>query len=208
MNQLFASAGLILLFASSTYCKGTSADLILHSGKIVTVDKHFTICQVLAVKDGRLLKVGSNKEALASRGPETEVVDLAGRVVLPGLIDSHVHPIGASEIELDHEIPSMESIGDVLEYIRGRAKVVSAGEWIVLRQAFITRLREQRFPTRAELDEAAPRNPVAFITGPDAAANSLAFEKSGIDPAGDYVWLLKDPQTGQASGIVRRRCPS
>ena len=74
----------------------------------------------------------------------------------------------------------METIADVLTYIRWRTALVPEGTWINLSQVFITRLREQRFPTRAELDEAAPKHPVVFRTGPDAAVNSLALSLSEI----------------------------
>ena len=129
--------------------------------------------------------------------------------MLPGLIDSHVHPTDACMTEFDHGIPPTESIADVLAYIKARAAAVGEGRWIVLRQVFITRLREQRYPTRAELDEAAPRNPVVYSTGPDASANSLALKLSGIDkdfqPAAGGK-IERDPQTGEPTGILHARC--
>jgi predicted amidohydrolase YtcJ len=66
-------------------------------------------------------------------------------MVLPGLIDSHTHPTGASMIEFDHPIPEMETIQDVLDYIRSRADALGAGKWVVVRQVFITRLKERRY---------------------------------------------------------------
>src|SRR6185503_9084808 len=107
-----------------------------------------------------------------------------------------------------HPIPDMESIRDVLDYIAGRAKVARPGDWIVLQQVFITRLREQRYPTRKELDEAAPENPVMFRTGPDASLNSLALKLSGIDRSfkvndGGAGLVEKDPNTGEPTGILR-----
>ncbi|MBS0207730.1 MAG: amidohydrolase [Planctomycetes bacterium] len=157
------------------------ADLILHHGRVATVNVDNAVAQALAVRDGRILRVGTNDEALATRGPNTELIDLQGRLVIPGLIDSHVHPTGACLTEFDHPIPPMNTIADVLDYLRGRAAVVKAGDWIVLRQVFITRLKEQRYPTRAELDAAAPNNPVVYATGPDASVNSLALKLSNID---------------------------
>src|SRR6185295_3180089 len=82
-----------------------------------------------------------------------------------------------------------------------------AGRWFTLSQVFITRLREQRYPTRAELDKAAPRHPVAFRTGPDASLNSMALTMSGIDakfqvPAGEPCRVERDP-SGQPTGILR-----
>lgn len=126
--------------------------------------------------------------------------------MLPGLIDSHTHPNSAAMHEFDHPIPDMESVADVLAYVRDRAKTLGPGKWIVLRQVFITRLREQRYPTRAELDAAAPDNPVLFSTGPDASVNSLALKLSGIDKDFKVTGtghLERDPATGEPTGILR-----
>jgi len=182
------------------------ADLILHHGKIVTVDRAFSIRQALAVKDDRIIRVGTDAEVLESRGPRTTLVDLGGKTVLPGLIDSHVHPIDASVIEFDHPIPDMESIADVLNYIHGRALAVGSGKWIVVRQVFITRLKEQRYPSRAELDSAAPQNPVLFATGPDASLSTLALKQCGIDKSFRVEGpgkVERDPSTGEPTGILR-----
>src|SRR5438128_3117158 len=155
--------GLAVLLAVDR-SRAADADLILPPGKIVTVDPKFSIREGLAIKDGRIFRVGTSQEVLQTRGPRTKLLDLQGKTVLPGLIDSHVHPTGACMTEFDHPIPAMETIQDVLDHIQSRAKVLSPGEWIVLRQVFITRLREQRYPSKDELDRAAPKNPVAFLT--------------------------------------------
>jgi predicted amidohydrolase YtcJ len=182
------------------------ADLILQHGQVVTADRAFSIHQALAVKGDRLLRVGTNAAVLETRGPRTTVVDLGGRMVLPGLIDSHTHPTDASLTEFDHPIPELETINGVLDYIRSRAEAVGAGKWVVVRQVFITRLREQRYPTRDELDRAAPANPVLFATGPDASLNSLALRLSGIGKDFRIEGPGKvevDPTTGQPTGILR-----
>jgi predicted amidohydrolase YtcJ len=190
--------------------RAENADLILHNGRIVTVDADFAIVEAMAVRGDRIIKVGGNAEVLKLRGERTEVVDLAGQMVLPGLIDSHVHPSDASLTEFDHEIPEMNSIADVLEHVRQRAKVVPPGKWIAVHQVFITRLAEQRYPTRAELDAAAPQNPVAFMTGPDVSLNSLALARCGIDKhfqvTGSGVverYLTSDEPTGVMHGCNR-----
>ena len=181
-------------------------DLILHHGKIATVNKDFAIAQAIAIRGERIVKVGTNEEVLATKGDATRLVDLGGKLVLPGLIDSHTHPVGAALHEFDHPIPEMETIDDVLKYIAARAAVVPEGEWIAVRQVFITRLKEQRYPTRAELDAAAPKHPVMFSTGPDGMLNSLALKVSGIDKdfqvAGNGQ-VEKDPQTGEPTGMLR-----
>jgi hypothetical protein len=200
---------LCLLLAASLAIPNVAradADLILHNGKIVTVDKNFSIQQAIAVENGKILKVGSDAEVLKTKGPKTQVIDLAGSMVLPGLIDSHVHPTGAAMHEFDHSIPDMETIADVLGYIKGRAQAQPEGTWIHVRQVFITRLKEQRYPTRTELDRVAPKHPVAFTTGPDASLNSLALQLNKIDrdfKPSDPAHVEKDPKTGAPTGIIR-----
>ena len=108
--------------------------------------------------------------------------------------------------EFDHDIPEMESVEDVLHYVSQRAKALGPGKWIQVRQVFITRLKEPRYPTRAELDKAAPDNPVVFSTGPDASLNSLALKLSGIDKsfkAEGAAFPEKDPATGELTGVLR-----
>src|SRR5262249_172859 len=107
-----------------------------------------------------------------------------------------------------HPIPSMECIQDVLDYIQSIARTQPEGEWIQVRQVFITQLREQRYPTRAELDGVAPKAPVIFSTGPDASLNTLALKLSGIDrdfkvTDGGSGFAEKDPKTGEPTGILR-----
>jgi predicted amidohydrolase YtcJ len=180
---------------------------VFHNGKIVTVDPQFRIVEAMAIRDGRILAVGSDADILRLAGSVTERVDLAGKTVLPGLIDSHVHAPAASMYEFEQPVPDMLTIDDVLAYIRERAEKTEAGRWITLSQVFITRLREQRYPTRAELDGAAPRHPVVFRTGPDASLNSLALSMSGIDvkfkvPEGQPCRVERDPK-GHPTGILR-----
>lgn len=184
------------------------ADLVLHHGKIVTVDSQFSIVAALAVRGDRIVAVGPNDDVLKFAGPNTRSIDLAGQTVLPGLMDSHVHAASAAVYEFDHPVPPMETIADVLAYVARRADALEDGQWIVLQQVFVTRLRDQRFPTRRELDAAAPDNPVVFRTGPDAAVNSLALRLSGIDenfqiPAGEAGQIERDPATGELTGIIR-----
>ncbi len=156
------------------------ADIVFHHGKIVTVDSKFRIVEALAIGGDRILGAGDEKDVEKFAGPNTRRVDLNGKTMLPGLTDSHVHAYEASMYEWDHPVPEMETIADVLNYYKSRAAVTKPGDWIVLRQVFVTRLRDQRFPTRAELDAVAPQNPVYFGTGPDASVNSLALKSSGI----------------------------
>ena len=193
-RRFLLAAVVLLVFIPHLHAQ--TADLILHSGKIVTVDKDFSIREAIAVKDGRILAVGSSADILKLRGNTTQVIDLQGKTMLPGLMDSHTHPVGAAMHEYDHDIPDMQTIADVLAYVKARTKVLEKGEWIYISQVFITRLAERRYPTRVELDSVSPEHPVVFRTGPDASCNSLALKLSGIDK--DF----KDPENGE--GKVER----
>jgi len=182
------------------------ADLIIHHAKVVTVDERFRIVEALAIKDGRILALGENATVLKHQGPKTKLIDAAGHTVLPGLYDSHVHPVGAATSELIETLPNFRSLDDIFGYIRKKAAETPEGEWIVLRFVFPTRLREARFPSKAELDAAAPKHPVLFHAGPAGMVNSLALKLSGITkdtpnpPAG---MIVKDPQTGEPTGMIR-----
>ena len=196
-----------LLFLGAAALRAQPANLILSHGKIVTADPQFRIADSIAMRGDRILAVGDRAAVAHVAGPGTRQFDLQGKTVLPGLIDSHVHAAQAAMYEFDHPVPDMETIADVLRYIEWRAAVAKAGDWIVLTQVFITRLREQRFPTRAELDAAAPHNPVYFGTGPDAAVNSLALELSGIGRdfriADGMPGRIERDATGEPTGILR-----
>jgi len=189
-------------------CASAAApDLILHHGRIITVDPRFSVQEAIAITGSRIAALGSNEFILNQRDYRTELVDLRGRTLLPGLIDSHTHPLGAALTEADHPIPDMNSIADVLGYFRSRARVVPAGDWIVLQQVFITRLSERRYPTKDELDRAAGDHPAVFRTGPDASFNSAALQRCGIDrnfriPEG-IAGKIEKNAAGEPTGILR-----
>ena len=205
MNRYLVPLVLSLVLASGW--RQPPPSHIFHTGRIVTVDPQFRIVEAMALRDGRIAAVGTNAEVRRLAGSGTQQVDLGGKTVLPGLIDSHVHAPGASMYEFAGPVPDMETIDDVLAYFRERAQKTEPGRWITLSQVFITRLREQRYPTRAELDAAAPRHPAAFRTGPDASLNSIALKMSGIDakfqvPEGQPCRVERD-RNGEPTGILR-----
>jgi predicted amidohydrolase YtcJ len=202
-----------LLLLSGAWCSARAdapargqADLIIHHAQVVTVDKQFRIARAVALGSGRVLAVGDDRLVLRLRGPRTRVIDAHGRTVLPGLYDSHVHPLSAAASEWATPLPELRSLKDVFAFIRKQAAHLPPGDWIVLPYAFPTRLAEARFPTRAELDRAAPRHPVLYHAGPAAVVNSLGLKVSGITrdtpnpPAGVVV---KDPRTGEPTGMLR-----
>lgn len=208
MRNCFLVLNLVGWLLTANWVSAAPPDLVVTHGKIVTVDPKFSIVEAFAVREGRIVAVGKNDEILALAGEGTQKLNLGGKTVIPGMCDSHVHPTGAALYEYDHPIPEMDTIADVLKYVAARAEVLPDGEWISLSQVFITRLRDQRYPNRKELDAAAPKNPVIFATGPDASCNSLALELSGIDKNfqitdGKSGQIEKDPVTGELTGILR-----
>lgn len=206
--RAFLFSAVALLFVTVLPAQEAPPDAVFLGGKVVTVDAGFTVREAFAVRGGRIVAVGTTAEIrrLAQPG-KTSTHDLGGKMVLPGLIDSHVHAPAAAMFEYDHEVPDMETIADVLAYIRARTKVVPAGQWIQTSQVFITRLKESRFPTKAELDAAAPQHPVNFRTGPDNMLNSLALQQCGFDrnfqvKDGGPGYLEKDAN-GEPNGLAR-----
>jgi predicted amidohydrolase YtcJ len=119
--------------------------------------------------------------------------------------------VGAATTEFDHPIPDIGDIASLLNYITERTRAVPEGSLIGISQVFITRLREQRYPTREELDRVAPRHPVAFRTGPDTMLNSLGLRLAGIDshfvlPEGTPGRVERD-EAGNPTGLVRTFSP-
>jgi predicted amidohydrolase YtcJ len=186
------------------------ADLILHNGKIVTVDSAFSIAEAVAVKDGRVVAVGRNADVLArERGPKTRVIDLKGQTVLPGLTDTHMHPLGAALSEHNTPFAVLRSFADIQSYIRQQAAKTPKGQWIQVPKTFPGRLVEMRMPDRAVLD-ATQDHPVFYDASYASAVNSYALKMSGItretaDPPGSRI--VKDAK-GEPNGILVGRASS
>ncbi len=197
------------LFAGVLLPRGIAEQtVVFRNGRILTVDAAFSEVSSIAVRGERVVAVGETEVAEAIRGQEAvKVVDLGGRMVLPGLMDSHAHPVGAATFEHDHPVPDITNIAQLLAYIRSRAEALPEGTLISVSQVFITRLDEQRYPTRAELDGAAPRHPVRFSTGPDSMLNSLAMRLAGIDRGyrlqEGHPGLVEKDANGEPTGLLR-----
>lgn len=158
-------------------------DRLFINGRIYTMDSKNTVVEALAIQGDTIRAVGSNEDILKLRGSKTEVVDLGGRAVIPGLIDSHTHIFWTGVSELYGELFIPESVEELIEYVECRTKELSKGEWIHLKNVYPTRLKEYRYPTTEELDAVSPDHPV-FVDGAYAGrANSYAMEIAGIDKA-------------------------
>lgn len=176
-----------------------SADVIFTNGQIVTVDRDFTLAQGLAIKDGRIIAVGSNEAVSTHRGEATRVVDLGGKVLIPGLQDSHIHflPLGRDvnfEVDLTYAM-SAEDIVEATRKVKERRNL-APGEWLTGRRW--DQYKYPRMVTRWELDAVAPDNPVAlYRVYRGVAVNSAVFRLMGIDderPETWPSWWLEDPE--------------
>src|SRR5262249_36897213 len=103
------------------------ADLIVHNAKIVTLDARSSTAS--AVRAGKIVAVGDDKAVLAHKGDKTRVIDAKGQTVLPGLVDSHVHPYSMVSTELADPPPLIRSLKDAFAHIKKQAAVLKKGEW-------------------------------------------------------------------------------
>ena len=206
MNLEWLSMMLVTVCAAVGFDEMRTADLVIRHARVLTLDAGSQIAQAVAIRGDRILAVGTDDEIQRLIGPGTKTIDAGGKTLLPGLYDSHVHPLGAAHSEADHPIPVFESLADVMDYISDRVKAQPKGTWIVARYAFPTPLAESRFLTRAELDRIAPEHMVLHQGGPAGVVNSKALAHSGMTrdtpdpPAGQIV---KDPRTGEPTGMLR-----
>jgi len=185
------------------------ADLVLLNGKVITVDSENSIAKAVALKGKKIISVGDAKEIERTIGKKTEVIDLKGRTVLPGLMDAHVHMISSGLRSLrEFKIPS-SSIKDVLNVLREKASQKPKGEWLIggdIRFSHV-KFAEKRYPTRWELDEVAPNHLVFLHLGPHIkVVNSRVLELAHItkdtpDPVGGTI--VKDPKNGEPTGVLR-----
>ena len=185
------------------------AEWVFMNGKVVTVDSSFSIKEAIAIKNGRFVAVGTDTEMRRWIGRNTAIVNLAGRMMIPGLIDSHMHATVAGltwNSELRWE--SVRSLADGLKQIEVAARNKAAGTWIVVGGGWATsQFPEKRLPTRAELDAVAPKYPVYIQYLRQAAVlNSAGLTAAGInrqtaDPQGGK--FERDPSNGELTGVLQ-----
>jgi predicted amidohydrolase YtcJ len=195
------------------------ADLVLKNANIYTVDEHNPHAQAVAVRGGRVVFAGSDADAQKYTGPNTRVLDLKGATVLPGLTDSHYHFLGVGARELSFNLEGTKSLGDLLAKVKERVASAKAGEWIVGRGWIETFWNPPAFPSRYDLDQVSPNNPVILgrADGHGSVVNSAAFKLAGIDrntpnPFGGEISKDKNGEPNgmlldHAQGLVRDRVP-
>ena len=196
-------------------------DTILYNGKIVTVDDDFSIAEAVAIGNGKFLKIGGNDEIRALAGPNTREIDLDNSMVVPGFIDTHPHVIHEGEL-LPTSIPlsGLSSIESIKKLIAENVKKTPPGEWIVTmplgeppyyhnHNVPSVILKEKRYPTRWDLDEVSPNNPV-YISAPmskspsTAVLNSYGLKLMNVTKdtlsKQDGVEIVKDSETREPNG--------
>ncbi len=200
-------------------------DLLLHGGKVITLDRGSHLAEAVAVRDGRIVSVGASAALLKETSPATRSLDLRGRSVLPGFVDGHPH-VDREGLRArgGRSLAGLTSVAEIVEEVRRAASRARPGDWIVMMPMgapphdFISRpdqLREGRFPTRRDLDAVAPDNPV-YIRAVwgwwshrpfPSVANSMALRVAGITsdtPAPYNCDILRDSQ-GDPNGVFLER---
>jgi predicted amidohydrolase YtcJ len=169
----------VLALIATRPASAQGTDTLLVNGKIVTVDPQFTTREALAIRDGRIVALGSTADVRRLAGPATRVIDLEGRTVIPGLIDSHMHAIRAA-LSFSTEVNwiGVPSLAEALGRIRDAAGTMPAGSWLIVAGGWnVQQFKEKRRPTQAELEAAAPNNPVYVQLGYSwVVMNSKGFQ--------------------------------
>jgi predicted amidohydrolase YtcJ len=185
-----------------------SADVALINANVITMNPSQPRAEAVAVKSGKIIAVGGNREIRQLCGDNTKTIDFDGKTVLPGFVESHNHVSANSHIvlQVDCTDRNNKSIKDILEKVAERAKTQEPGTWIEGYGFDNTLLEEQRWINRWELDEVAPDHPVHLwhISGHFTAVNSKALEMAGIDrdtPNPEGGEIVRD-ENGEATGIL------
>jgi predicted amidohydrolase YtcJ len=143
----------------------TAADLILHSGLVTTLERANPTATAVAIKDGRFVAVGQNREVMPFAGPSTRVIDLQGRRVLPGLIDNHLHIIrGGLNFNMELRWDGVRSLADAMAMLKRQVAKTPPPQWVRVVGGFTAhQFAEKRLPTLAEINAAAPDTPVFLL---------------------------------------------
>jgi len=211
-------AMLITLFPAGAFAETMEAETVYINGNIYTVDEDFSTAQAIAIKGQYIIGIGSNDEINAFIGESTEVIDLGGKTVIPGLIEGHMHYPGEGQ-KLTQLDVFWKPKDVILAAVKAEADRLPDGEWITGRGWNQEVWDVPEFPTKEDLDEVAPNNPVALIRtcGHATWVNSLALEIGGVTkdtPNTQGGEILKNEEgellgilTDTAASMVRGKIP-
>lgn len=198
-----------LLFALSLAAASAvePMDLLLVNGTVHTMDARQPAAEAVGIRRGRIVFVGSNREAEAFRASALRLADLAGATVVPGLNDAHLHLAGIGFRELSFDLEGTKGIADLQAKLKAQVAQAKPGQWIVGRGWIETHWSPAVFPTARDLDEVAPNHPVALerADGHATVVNSLALKLARIDrstpnpPGGE---ILRHADSGEATGML------
>ena len=209
---------LLLGLAAGLLSEPPDADVVLTNGNIYTVDVRMGRVEAIAITRGKIAAVGTAEEMQHWVGPETKVIDLEGKFVMPGFNDAHTHLANAGQGSLSVNVEGTRSIAEFQQRIRARLSEFEPGTWVVGRGWDHSLWEENRMPTKADLDAVSTSHPMFFtrVDGHSAVANSLALEQAGItrsseqpeggeivrDADGEPTGWLKENATGLVSGLI------
>lgn len=210
-------ASLLLVLAA---CSTTPpADRVFTNGTIHTADDANPRAEAVAVRAGKIVFVGSTADTERYKGPDTEVIDIGGRTLVPGMVDGHYHLAGVGGREMTLNLEGTRSIEELLARVKERVDLAAPGAWVTGRGWIETPWNPRRFPTRQDLDRVAPNNPVYLgrADGHAGVANTAALRVAGItrgtlpqaggdilkDAAGEPTGMLID----RAQGLVGAHMP-
>ncbi|MEE8587330.1 MAG: amidohydrolase [Acidobacteriota bacterium] len=212
---ILLAGGLALLAAGCASEPRQAADLVLYNGKVVTVDEAGTEAQAVAVKDGKILAVGSDDEIRSHIQEGTEEIDLEGRLAIPGFIEGHGHFMGLGNAKLILDLTKPKNWDEIVALVAEAVQSAQPGEWIRGRGWHQDKWDKppdpswEGFPVHDSLSAVSPRNPVALThaSGHASFVNAKALEVSGVDgktpnPQGGEILLDKQ---GRPTGLLRER---
>lgn len=184
------------------------ADMVLHNGKIYTSVDENPFVEAVAVKNSKILFVGSNKDAKKFIGPTTEVLDLRGKIAVPGFTDAHLHFASGGRSLATLTFRGVDSVEKIQEMVAAKIAELPEGAPVFGSQYDHTLFPGGAWPTKEDLDKVSPSNPVVIrrVDGHSIWVNSLALKQSGVNkntssPFGGEI--MKDPKTGEPTGILK-----
>ncbi|MBP0445826.1 amidohydrolase family protein [Roseomonas sp. SSH11] len=205
-----AALGLPLMNRSTVIAATPAPDMILHNGRFTTLDRSRPAPEAVAVTNGRFSAVGDAADILPSAGPNTRVIDLAGRRLIPGLFDNHLHVIrGGLNYNMELRWDGVRSLVDAMELLRRQVAITPALQWVRIVGGFTeTQIAEKRLPTLDEINAVAPDTPVFILHLYDrallnaAALRVVGYDKDTPNPPGGEIQRAPD---GTPTGLLLAR---